>query len=539
MKISRSLVAGLFLLVALLGTAAVAGIVSGKITAIDAEGRTVTLQTKDKKKPTQVFEVPMKSSVMLDGKLVKLDVLTEGHLASVYTDSTNTVTRIMARVDTAGGGEPTAKKKPASTKEKNEGTDKNGGASKSGGGMSKKSTSKRSKSARGGGSEVAGGDWPQFLGPNRDNISTEQGLKKNWSEAPKLLWTARGIGQGYSSISVSRGQVYTMGNVGGDEMVMALKLENGDGLWQTRSGSPFREGQGDGPRSVPTVDGDLVYSLGGNGDLTCVTTEGQVRWRKNILSDFGGSNITWGICESVLIDDDKLICTPGGNNATIVALNKQSGQVIWRASAGGKAGYASAIAMDVGGVRQYVQFTAGGTIGIRADDGRVLWTDSTSANGTANCSAPVAFGDLVFTASGYGTGGALLQLRSQSGQTRASVAFGTKKMKNHHGGMVVVDGCLYGCDEQILTCIDLKSGQVRWENRSVGKGSITCVDGNLILRSEDGPVALVSASPASYEELGRFEPENRSGRKTWPYPVVAQGRLFLRDQDSLQCYDLR
>lgn len=527
MAIRRALVFSLFTCVALCGSALVAGIITGRIASIDQTDRKVTLEPKDKKKSKQSFEIPSKLPITLDGKNAKLKDLAEGQQASVFTDSSNNVTRLTARTEAAGGGAGEPAERPTTSKKT---------------GASKKTAGKRAKTEGAGGEgDTAGADWPQFLGPNRDNISTEAGLKKRWSGSPKLLWTARGLGEGYSSVSVARGQIFTMGNVGGDEMVMSLKLDGGNGLWQVRSGAPFREGQGNGPRSVPTVDGELVYSLGASGDLTClVAASGEIRWRKNILTEFGGNNIQWGICESVLIDGDRLICTPGGNGATVVALNKQTGNMIWKAAAGGPAGYASAIATDVGGVRQYVQFTSGGTIGVRAEDGQVLWKDQNSANGTANCSSPVAFGDAVFTASGYGTGGALLHLRSRNGETQASFAWGTKDMKNHHGGMIVLDGFLYGSnDPGILTCIDLKSGKVRWQNRSVGKASLAYVDGNLIVRSEDGPMALVAAVPTAYNELGRFEPTDRSGRKTWPYPVVSHGKLFLRDQDTLQCYDLR
>lgn len=510
-----------------------AGIISGKIDSVAADKNSVTVDARGKK---QTFRIPASATVTLDGKKAKLSDLTSGLPASVFTDGTNNVTRLVARSEASASASVS---KPAGDDASVEGAVPKSVKKKSG---SSKSKSKNAASAE---STASGsGPWPQFLGPNRDNISRETGLLKSWpAVGPRLLWTAGGLGAGYSSVSVAGGLVFTMGNRGADESILAVKLAGGEAAWEARSGSPYREGRGDGPRGVPTIDGDLAYALGANGDLTCVEAKsGQVRWRKNILAEFGGQNIKWGICESVLIDGDRLICTPGGQQATMVALNKTSGSVLWRATVPGgvRPGYASAIAIDVGGVRQYVQFTANGTIGVRAQDGQVLWTNSSSSNGTANCSAPVFFDDMVFTASGYGTGGAMLRLSSRGNQTTAAQGYFTKDMKNHHGGMVVLDGYLYGSnDPGLLTCIELKSGTVRWQERSVGKGSLTCADGNLIVRSENGPVVLVEASPAAYRELGRLEPRERSGRNTWSYPVVADGKLFLRDQENLFCYDLK
>lgn len=168
-----------------------------------------------------------------------------------------------------------------------------------------------------------------------------------------------------------------------------------------------------------------------------------------------------------------------------------------------------------------------------------MWGQRESANSTANCSSAVFENNSVFTASGYGTGGALFRLASRSGQTTSELGYSTREMKNHHGGMVVLDGYLYGCDEAILTCLDLKTGKVAWQNRSVGKGSLTMADGRLYVRSENGPVALVEVSSKEYSERGRFNQPQRSGRPSWAHPVVAEGKLFLRDMDRLLTYDVK
>lgn len=390
----------------------------------------------------------------------------------------------------------------------------------------------------------SGSEWNQFRGPNRDNLSPETGLLSSWPDSgPELAWTARGIGEGYSAVSISNGRAYTMGNVGQDEKVICLDLATGREIWTVTNGSAFRDGQGNGPRGTPSVVDGKVYSLGGNGDLSCLNADtGSVVWRKNILREFEGRNIGWGISESVLVDGDNVICTPGGRRATLVALNRNTGNVTWTASVptSPQAAYSSPIAVDVGGVRQYVNYTHAGVVGVRASDGRVMWGQRESSNGTANCSTPIFHDGNIFTASGYGTGGALFRLQSRGGQTTSQVAYETKDMKNHHGGMVAIDGYLYGSnDPGILTCIELRTNRVAWQNRSVGKGAVSYADGHLYVRSEGGPVALVEATPRGYNEKGRFNQPQRSGRPSWSHPVIADGKLFLRDMDNLLAYDIR
>lgn len=386
-------------------------------------------------------------------------------------------------------------------------------------------------------------EWSQFRGPNRDNLSAETGLLTEWPDAgPKLLWTAHDVGKGYSTVSISKGVIYTAGNNGDDENVIALDEKTGNNLWTTRNGDAYHQGRGDGPRGTPTVDGNLLFLLGGGGNLCCVDlrTHDTV-WQRNILKDYGAGNITWGISESVLIDGDRLICTPGGSDATIIALDKHTGEEIWKSLLKGKdrAGYSSAVIATIGGVRQYVQFTGRGTVGIRAEDGKFLWRNNRSANGTANCAAPLLFDDHVFTASGYGTGGALVKLIPEGDTTEAEFIYHTPDMKNHHGGMVLVDGHIYGSNNATLICLEFLTGKVKWKNRSVGKGSLAYADGHLYLRSEQGPIALIEANPEKYVEKGRFEQPERSDEKAWSHPVVAGGRLYLRDMDVLLCYDLR
>ena len=387
-----------------------------------------------------------------------------------------------------------------------------------------------------------GAAWPQFNGARRDNRSDDTDLLETWPEGgPPLIWAARGLGTGYSSVAVVDGVVYTMGNKSDSEALIALDAGTGEKIWSTPFARASHVSMGEGPRSTPAVNEGSVYGLGAEGELACLNAAtGEIRWNQNILTEYGASNLGWGICESVLIDGDKLICSPGGTKATIVALDKHSGKEIWKSLIEQeRAGYASAVVTEVDGVRQYVQFLAGGTVGVRADDGTFLWRNTKSSSGTANCSSPLVSGDYIFTASNYGTGGALLKLASANQATTAELVYHAPDMKSHHGDMVIVDGLLFGSnDPGILMCIDLATGKVKWQNRSIGKGSVSYADGKIYLRGENKEIAIVKATGEGYQELGRFEQPDRSSEHAWSHPVIAHGRLFLRDEGLLLCYDL-
>lgn len=500
-----------------------AGLFSGEIVSVSSDGSAITVKSKDGSKQ-QTFKVPGSAEIKVDGKNVKLDKLTSGQQVSVFTDAKDAVTRVTVRTD-AGAAKPAADTEKPMKKT-----------------TVKKPAGRKDRTVSAG--NAAAGSWPQFLGPNRDNLSAETGLLKKWpSSGPPQHKLITGLGVGFSNLAIEDGVVYTMGNVGEREFAFAFNLESGEKIWEFDNASAYHNGFGDGPRGTPTLDGDFVYVLGGGGDLACLDRKsGQSSWKKNITREFGSGVPGWGICESVLIDGDHLVCTPGGNGAVLVKLDKKTGEVVWKAATpnGDRTGYASMIAVDVGGVKQYVQFMAGGVIGIRADDGQYLWRDDSSANGTANCCAPVFDDNMVFTASGYGKGASMVQLASRGKETAARFGYHTNDLKVHHGGLVLVNGHVYGTnDPGILTCVELKTGKTKWQNRSVGKGSVTFADGNLVVRSEGGPVALVQASPGAYNELGKFNQPDRSRSPAWTYPVVCDGKLFLRDQDKLFIYDVK
>lgn len=532
-------------------------------------------------------------------------------------------------------------------------------------------------------------DWPQWQGPDRNAVSKETGLMKEWpKDGPPLAWKIDGLGGGYSAPSIAGGRLHGMSVRGQDEVVWALSEKDGKELWVTRLGPALTEGmpQGkEGPGCTPTVDGEFLYVSGFRGDIACLRRDGgTIVWRRNLQSDFGGVLPTWRYNESPLIDGDKLVCTPGGPDATIVALNKSNGEIIWKAvvpdtsrgtadgppsimatlpilvaldadgdreisdeevkaspsvlakldkntdgkltedelrpagtpagrQGGGRpsragrggfrlmpihatldadenneisvaeisnapvalakldknrdgnltegevgppgrqnsgASYASAIAIDFEGQRQYVQLTAKSLVGVSATDGKLLWRYDKPANNFAiNCSTPVYQEGKVFAASAYGAGGGAVRLsRGPNGEIKADEAWFSKQIENHHGGVIVHDGALYGANGGnsggYLVCLDFSTGAVLWnegdrDKRRVSKGSVAMADRRIYYRTEEGPVVLIEPSRKEYIERGRFDQPDRTDKPAWSHPVIANGKLYIRDQDTLFCYDIK
>jgi outer membrane protein assembly factor BamB len=386
-------------------------------------------------------------------------------------------------------------------------------------------------------------DWPQWQGKDRTAVSTEKGLLPVWPKnGPPLAWQAKELGGGFSTPSVAAGRVFGMGFKGRDEVVWALDESNGNALWTVRIAAANTDvGYNQGPRCTPTVDGERIYVLGLGSDLVCLeAATGKEVWRKNLVNDFKGSPGSWGYSESPLIDGDKVLCTPGGQEATLVALNKKTGELVWKGLVpeGDDAHYSSIIAATVDGQRQYIQFLGEGVVGLSAD-GKFLWRYDHPANKTANCSTPIFHDNQVFAASSYGTGGGLARLKRSGDKYTAEEVYFTRQMRNHHGGMALLDGYLYGSDEGKLTCLNFQSGKVCWAEGKAGKGSIAAADGRLYYRNENGPIVLVEVNPEKYVEHGRFEPPNQTSQPAWPHPVIANGKLYVRDQELLLCYDVK
>jgi outer membrane protein assembly factor BamB len=389
--------------------------------------------------------------------------------------------------------------------------------------------------------QSASTDWPQWRGPDRTGVSKETGLLAQWPRSgPPLVWSAAMLGAGYGSVAVQGDRVYVQGMRNRQSVVTTLNRVDGKVLWTRTLGAALEESRGPGPRSTPTLDGDRLYVLTENGDLACLrAADGTVVWQKNILKEFGGRNISWLISESPLVDSNVVVVTPGGRGAGMVALDKMTGKTVWVSKdLSDDAGYASPIVADVGGVRTIMTFTADAGVGVRASDGKLMWRNTSAANGTANIATPVYSDGRVFFTSSYGTGAALIGLKASGNEVRAQEIYFTRDMKNHHGGVVLVNGYIYGFNDSILTCLEFNSGKMVWRDRSVGKGAVTFADGHLYILSENNVVGLVEATPAGYREKGRFSIADQ-GWPSWAHPVVSGGRLYIRNQGTLTSYDVR
>jgi outer membrane protein assembly factor BamB len=575
-------------------------------------------------------------------------------------------------------------------------------------------------------------DWPQWQGPDRNAMSRETGLLKEWpKDGPPLAWKATALGGGDSAPSIAAGRIYGMANRGEDEVVWALSEADGKPVWVSRLGPAVNQRMTqskEGPACTPTVDGERLYVMGLGGDVSCLqVSDGKIIWQRSLTRDFGGRVPMWSFRESPLVDGDKVICTPGAQDAMLVALDKLTGKTLWKtvvppgsggeaASTGSPAGgtgnfggfslaagvapqmfaqadankdqklaraefialadawfdrldpeksgkvtgeqfaerfydavpraqnagtpdpsaqgqrrpsrstapaffapadadkdgsltrlelkatftkwydqwdtdkaetlseekfragltavlpqpatgggggrggfgggggsgaaYASIIAINFEGQRQYVQLTAKGLVGVAAADGKFLWRYDRAANGMGiNCSTPVYQDGLVFAASAYGAGGGAVKLaKDANGGIKAEEVYFTRKMQSHHGGVIVLDGCLYGSnggnEGGYIICLDFKTGNVLWDGRDVperpaGKGSIAFADGRLYYRTEKGAVLLIEPSPKEYRERGRIDQPERTRLPAWAHPVIANGKLYIRDQDVLFCYDVK
>jgi outer membrane protein assembly factor BamB len=403
---------------------------------------------------------------------------------------------------------------------------------------------------------AAADDWPQWRGPRRDGVSAETGLLRAWpAGGPKLAWRAAGVGTGYASVVVGGGRVYTIGRHENDVVATALDETTGQPVWTRKIGTTSRI-----PGSTPTLDGDRLYALDPDGDLVCLdAATGEIRWQKSFLDDFAGRMMSGrGYGESPLIDGQRLLCTPGGPEAALVALDKRTGAVVWKGKlpalgpAGRDgAGFSSIVVTEAAGVRQYVQLMGRGLVGFDARDGRFLWAYNTLANDTANIPTPVVDNEFVFAANGYTAGSVLLKLVPDAegdGTTsgvKAEVVYALNggQFQNHHGGVVRLGNRIYGGhgnNNGLPTCLDVETGRVLWKRRGPGVGSaaVVCADGHLYFRYQNGVVALIEATDRGYNLHGTLEVPGAGG-DSWSHPVVTNGRLYLREQDALWVYDVR
>lgn len=418
------------------------------------------------------------------------------------------------------------------------------------------------------GGSLTGADWPQWRGPDRSGVSKETGLLKSWpKEGPKLVWTFKNAGIGFSAPTVADGVLYVLGTRGEEEVVLALDANKGTELWVAKIGPIFTFKSnvwGDGPRGSATVDGERVYALGGQGDLVCLSTKdkGKELWRKNLIKDFGGEMMTeWGYSESPLVDGDALVCTPGGDKGTVVALDKKTGKLLWQsAELKHKAPYSSIVVAEIHGVRQYVQNsyvddTVGGFInGIQAKDGKLLWSMPIfKGHSYAIAPTPIVKGNQVYITSGYGGGCHCFEISKEFKAKDLYSKRNQKAVKNTHGGVVLIGDHVYGHSEDIgWMCQEFMKGEVAWNDRDslpCASGAITAAEGLLYCYTDAGEMALLQATPKEYSEVSRFSIPEKSQipkmrdtsrqSKIWTHPVIANGRLLLRDHELIFCYDIK
>jgi len=414
-------------------------------------------------------------------------------------------------------------------------------------------------------------DWPQWRGPARDGRGNETGLLSEWPDGgPRLAWVTDAVGVGYSGLAVVGDRVYTLGGIDGREHVLALDAGTGKVAWSAPIGPLFKHAYGDGPRSTPTVDGDDVFALGAQGILARLDrATGTVKWSVDFRKELGGLlmrgnfvNADWGYSESPLVDGARVVACPGGKGGVVAAFDRATGKVAWRtAGVPHGATYASVVAARFGGVRQYVAYTGGveistggvmkdppRLIGVAADTGAVLWEVRPNYTTSVIAPTPVVSGDLVFAGSGYGAGSALYRVTAAEGKFTAERVYATKDFKNYYAGAVLDDGTLYGYSEMVgWVGVDLKTGKSLWDYKTgATAGALVAADGRLYALGDDGRAFLLRPSRTDWDEVGRFDLPAKSKARAanrqivvCTPPVVANGRLYLRDQERLYCYDVK
>jgi outer membrane protein assembly factor BamB len=386
-------------------------------------------------------------------------------------------------------------------------------------------------------------DWPQWRGPDRTDVSRETGLLKTWpAGGPKRVWLFRNAGSGYSGPAIADGKLFTLGTRARNEILLALDANTGAELWTASLGGILNNNWGDGPRGTPAVDGDRVYALSGPGNLVCASVaDGKILWRVTMRS-LGGEEPDWGYTESVLVDGNVVLCTPGGRRGAVAALDKMTGKVVWQSKGVTEpAHYSSIVPATINGVAQYVQRVEESVFGLSAADGKLLWETSFSGR-TAVIPTPIVRGNEVYVTAGYGAGSKMVRIGRGNQVTEV---YENKVMKNHHGGVVLVGDYLYGHGDPAWVCQNFRTGEAVWRHGGFGKGAVSAADGMLYcLEERSGTVALVEASPAGWKEHGRLtlqpQSEIRSSEGAiWTHPVISNGKLYLRDQEFIYCYDVK
>ena len=419
-------------------------------------------------------------------------------------------------------------------------------------------------------SSLTAADWPGFRGPNRDGVSIETGLLKKWPEAgPPLAWTAKNLGLGWGAPAVADGKIFGVGTRDGKDGVWALTEATGKELWFAPFADPATGigGQSNGPASTPTIHNGKLYAVSANGTVGCVDAKtGKAMWSKNYKEDFGGppagrGGVTWGYSDSVLADGEKIVCTPGAKGAALVALKADTGETVWKAdvgAVGGGVGYSSPVKATFGDVPAYVAVlgNASGVVAVHADTGKLLWQykSTPATGGVAQIPMPVVKGDKVWVSTSYGGGAALLQIvpkGKDAFDVKEVKAYKKPELNNHHGGMVLVGDYIYfGHDQNqgYPVCVEFKTGEIKWgpEKKATaggqGSAAVLYADGRLYYRYQNGTLVLIEPSPEELKVVSSFKlppPDVKSHSQSWPHPVVANGKLYIRDQTAMYCYDVK
>jgi outer membrane protein assembly factor BamB len=380
-------------------------------------------------------------------------------------------------------------------------------------------------------------DWPQWRGPNRDGISNESGLLKTWpKEGPKILWRVPS-GEGYAGIVIAKGRGYTMIGQSGNEFLICFDPANGKEIWRLKTDGLFYNDQGNGPRSTPIVDGDLVFGLSGNGKLHAANAkDGKAFWSHDLSGEYGGKIPTWGISTTPLVEGEMLIVDVGGKSGhSVMAFDKRSGKVIWKSESDAP-GYSAPIAITVNGVRQVLVFTGTALVSLAPTSGKLFWRYDWETRFDVNAATPVFIApDKIFISSGYGKGSALLQTQANNGSATMKEIWKSREMKNHFSSSILRGNYLYGFDDFLLTCLEVNTGQPKWQQRGFNKGSLLYADGHLIVLGEYGNLALVEATPEGYKE--KASAQILKG-KSWTMPTLAGGKLYLRNQSEMLCLEV-
>lgn len=391
--------------------------------------------------------------------------------------------------------------------------------------------------------------WPQWRGPNRDGVATEQEFHTDWPEnGPGILlaWE-KPIGKGYSSVAIADGRLYTMSGDGKKETVYCLDANNGTEIWRfeypcEHDFTPDHPKYGPGPRSTPSVDGDRVYTIGLTGIMHCLETKpstprGEVVWKRDLLKEFKAENTTWGISFSPLVLGDLVYTNPGKSKGhSLVALNKYNGEVKWH-NLDDPGGYSSPVAAELAGKKQIIFFTGSGIVGVDPDTGEVYWRFDIGNHFEVNAATPIAVGDYVFASSGYGTGCVLLKIEANTdGSLQAHKVYQNIRMKNHFPSSIYYEDHLYGFDDETLKCLEFRTGKVCWKEGHFGKGSLLIANEHLIILSDSGQLVLAEANPKEFKIKAGFQA--LEGR-CWTVPVMVDGRLYLRNESKIMCLDLR